>query len=333
MLSGSAPLFTNASTIAGTAPRSAHRSRRRRQRAEEAHAVLTCPQPRVTEDDRPAIGGAPDQAAEPLTQADDRHREDVLPEWVAKLLRARPHEWIRRNGERQLVDDHAAKPVTGDVDALPEAARRQQHGAWIGKEALQDLTPRSVEALGQAGDAPRVETILEQAPDALERPVAREEDEGVAVEPACDAVDELRHLRIVDGVVIRRGVLRQDADRLTQIVERRSQRQLIGGGADADARADELEAAGDRQRRGGEHDRLRRIEDALGKRDGHVDRRLVQLRLLAAHLDPGDRSRTWSHDHVVDRRCQARERRGRVLELVAGSIRLRQQLDLHASGR
>ena len=129
--------------------------------------------------------------------------------------------------ERQLVDDHAAKAVTGDVDALPEAARGEEDGARVGEEALEDLAARAVHTLGQARDPPRVEAILKKRPDALERPIAREEHEGMAVELACDAVDERGHLHVVDRIVVGGRILGQDADRLAEIVERRRQGQLL----------------------------------------------------------------------------------------------------------
>ncbi len=50
------------------------------------------------------------------------------------------------------------------------------------------------------------------------------------------------HLQVVGRVVVRGRVLRQDADGLAQVVERRRQRQLLRRRADADPVADEIEA-------------------------------------------------------------------------------------------
>ena len=57
----------------------------------------------------------------------------------------------------------------------------------IREEALQDLPAGAVETLGQAGDPARVEMLLEERPHALERSVAGEEHQRVAVQAAGDA--------------------------------------------------------------------------------------------------------------------------------------------------
>ncbi len=69
----------------------------------------------------------------------------------------------------------------------------------------------------------RVEALLEEGPDALERAVAGEQHEGVPVEPAGDLVNQRGHLQVVRRVVIGGRILGEDADGLSQIVERRRQ--------------------------------------------------------------------------------------------------------------
>lgn len=58
----------------------------------------------------------------------------------------------------------------------------------------------------------------------------------------------------------------------------------------------------------------------------------MQLGLLTTHLDPRDGALAGTAEHMVDRGREPHERRRRVFELVIGTIRLRQQLHLHAAG-
>ena len=105
-----------------------------------------------------------DQAAEPLSQLQDRRGQGVLREPVPSLprdaLATRLDERIARSRERQLVDDEERERLALDVDALPERCGREEDGVDVVAEALQEPLARRValpqdrelEPRGAAGD-------------------------------------------------------------------------------------------------------------------------------------------------------------------------------------
>src|SRR5207248_7486626 len=120
--------------------------RRGRQRGDEAASVSFRTNPRVEPDEDAAVAAVTDEAAEPLLQCKDGERHLVIAERVAAAgadrFDARRGDRIGRRRERQLVDDDAAERFTDDVDALPEARRREQYRMRRRAELLQQLRSR-----------------------------------------------------------------------------------------------------------------------------------------------------------------------------------------------
>src|SRR5215831_17708358 len=87
-----------------------------------------------------------DKAAQSLLQRENRERHLILVERLAAVradgIDSRRGDWIRRRGERQLVDDHTAQRLADDVDTLPEARCREQHGMRRLAKQSQELGPR-----------------------------------------------------------------------------------------------------------------------------------------------------------------------------------------------
>ena len=86
MVSGSVPELTNSSTIAGTRSKAVTAIGAGGSARRNAEPVLTGAQARIAEHHRAAVGSAADEATEPLAEADDRDREDVLTEGVREVV-------------------------------------------------------------------------------------------------------------------------------------------------------------------------------------------------------------------------------------------------------
>src|SRR5690606_12843218 len=114
---------------------------------QEHAAVAARAQPRVADDDEPAVVEVADQPADALLQREDGLRNLKLRKRIAARaadrLDARMHERIAGRGERQLVDRDEPERTPAHVDALPEAARAEQHGVAVGAKGVQELAARA----------------------------------------------------------------------------------------------------------------------------------------------------------------------------------------------
>src|SRR6266849_7572440 len=115
------------------------------QRRHKTPAVALGPQPRIEHRHDAAIAPVTDQPAEPLLKRENRERHLVFVERhpPSRLdgFDARRGDGITRGGEWQLVDNDAAQCLAHDVDALPEARRREQDCVRGVAELPQQLAP------------------------------------------------------------------------------------------------------------------------------------------------------------------------------------------------
>src|ERR1041384_4318583 len=112
----------------GDVPRAAGGRQRRKERPAVAPAVDAL----VEQRDDATIGVRADQAAETLFQRDLREGQMKVQKRVFSLRLERTgageHERLGGNGKWNLLENDEPERVAGDVDALPEASRRNEHG-------------------------------------------------------------------------------------------------------------------------------------------------------------------------------------------------------------
>src|SRR6187551_2983273 len=239
--------------------------RRGRKRFEKPPAVPSRAQPRVEDCDNALVSVPADQAAEPLSQLQDRRGKGVLREPVPSLLRdalaARFDERIARRCERQLVDDEERERLALDVDALPEGRSREEDGVDVVAEPLKEPLARRV-ALPQDRE---LEPRRAAGDELVERAVGGGEDERSARREPAERDDLVR-----ESIVVARGARHRHAARdvhegLVAEVEGRRKDELT--------RIFEPQAAADEARveRCGDEDRRRpALPQALAEEAGDV---------------------------------------------------------------
>ena len=128
----------------------------------------------------PRSDAAADQPPEPLPKLEDGRRQRVLREPVPALggdpLAPRLDERIVRGLEGELVDHEQRQRLAGNVDALPERPRRDEHGVDLVAEPLEQALARRF-ALDEQLDA---EPTAEPVGDRRERAVRAREHERAA---------------------------------------------------------------------------------------------------------------------------------------------------------
>ena len=130
------------------------------QRVKKYFAITTLPETAVQQDDDPAIGGAADQAPEPLAQTDDRLGHGIFVEGVFVQATAGGVERIGGNGEGQTGDYQADKLIAGQVDPFPIAAGAKQERTGVGAEVAQ-IAAAAALALLHPGSARQLRAACE----------------------------------------------------------------------------------------------------------------------------------------------------------------------------
>ncbi len=152
-----------------------------RQAGQQGGAIVPPREPAVEDCDDPGVGAAADEPPEALLQRQRRARQLERVERIAALLAdavdARGRQRIVGHRERDAIDHDQRQRLAGDVDALPEALRRQQHRAdavaQLGEQhvarplALHHQRERQRRAQVRLGDAQVAEAGEEQQRAAL----------------------------------------------------------------------------------------------------------------------------------------------------------------------
>ena len=120
---------------------------RRRKASKKDFSIAFSADSRVENRDDAAILSGANQASKALFQRKRGRRDEVSHErglaGLVEAFAARGHDRVARNVEGELVDDDEPQGRTGDVDALPEARGREQHGvALVAKSIEQGLLRR-----------------------------------------------------------------------------------------------------------------------------------------------------------------------------------------------
>src|SRR5262249_2020379 len=212
-------------------------------------------------------------------------RQLVDLEWIlAGFLQpahARGGDRVVGRRERQLLEDDERQRLAGDVDALPERRRGEEHRAHLGAERVEERGARAL-ALDEDGVG---HAAAQRGGGAAQRPPARRQDERAAARH----VEELGDGGGGGGAerrIVRRGqVAREINQRLPAPVERRVEQELGGDGrVEPEAAAHVVEAAIGGERRRGE-DRRRDVgENALLGQRRDLDRAGGRGRRAAPHL-------------------------------------------------
>ena len=213
-----------------------------RQAGEQRRAVALARDAPVEHGDHARVGARADQAAEALLERQRRARQLVALERIAVVVAdaidARRGQRIVGDRERDAVHDDQRQRLARDVDALPEALRRQQHRADARAHRRQQHVARAL-ALHQ--QRVRQRCAQQRLGDAQVAEAGEQQQRA----PVRDRA-QLRHARGGGGgevVVVGLGQIGRDVQqRLAGVVERRRERRLGRRVAQADARAQVVEA-------------------------------------------------------------------------------------------
>jgi hypothetical protein len=123
---------------------------------EEILAIGFVDYARVKDNDYAGVGFASNQPTEALLELENRRRELIIIKRVAtlllNLLEPAGNQGLIRDGKRQPNNNHIAKSLAGDINALPETIGAKKSGAILRLKQLQKRSPVKLSTLLQQAD-------------------------------------------------------------------------------------------------------------------------------------------------------------------------------------
>src|SRR5208283_3049210 len=258
-----------------------------RQRVQENFTIGHTLDAGVQEGQDAAVGFGANEPAKALFQGKNGLGYLEFREGVAPILLQGPdagsHDGVTGYREGQTVNNDAGKLIAGHIHALPEAGGGEEDGIRGVLEAFEKHRAwgRSLQEQGE------VEPVADPLEQIVHLGITGKQAEGAALAEFQQGHNFVRGLGGKVWVAHVRHFLGEIEERLLFVMKFRGQAALLDV-VQAEALADEFEASGNGERRGGENDRVEGLKKALAQDLADVNRGGREEYALVPALKPVD---------------------------------------------
>src|SRR6266446_5973307 len=263
------------------------RGRISRERLQENFTIRHPLNPAIEQRQHAAIGLCPNEASKPLLQGEHRLRHLEFRERVAPILlqsfHARGDNRVAGHRKGQPIHNNARELIPRHVDALPETRSGKQHRTLCVPESFEQRRSRR-RSLQEQRKRHAPAHALEQI---IHLRIAGEQTKGASLADLQQFHDFIRRRLRKSRVPHVRNSAWQIQKGLFCPIKLRWQRSFLCV-IESQALPDELEAPGDRECGGGQHDGVELFEQPGAENLTHVYRRSGQKNALASALVPVD---------------------------------------------